>query len=41
MKIANYALKVKKQGYYLLRNPKGASPSVIRILKHKVTNVIH
>ena len=37
IKIANYALKMKKQGYQLLRNPKGTSSSVIRVLKHKKT----
>lgn len=29
--IAKYALKMKWQGYQLLRNPKGTSPNILRV----------
>ena len=35
--IAKYALKMKRQGYQLLKNPKGTSPNIIRILKYNKT----
>ena len=35
--IAKYALKMKRQGYQLLRNPKGTSPNIIRVLKYNKT----
>lgn len=34
IKIANYALKMKKQGYQLLRNPEGTPSSIVRVLKY-------
>lgn len=35
--IAKYALKMKRQGYQLLRNPKGTSSNIIRVLKYNKT----
>lgn len=35
--IAKYALKMKRQGYQLLKNPKGTSPNIIRVLKYNKT----
>ena len=35
--IAKYALKMKWQGYQLLRNPKGTSPNILRVLKYNKT----
>ena len=34
IRIANFALKMKRQGYQLLRNPKELSPSIVRVLKY-------
>ena len=35
--IVEYALKMKRQGYQLLRNPKGTSPNILRFLKYNKT----
>lgn len=35
--IAKYALEMKRQGYQLLKNPKGTSPNIIRVLKYNKT----
>ena len=37
VKIANYALKMKKQGYQLLKNPKGTPNTVVSVLKYDRT----
>ncbi len=39
--IAKYALKMKWQGYQLLKNPKGTSPNIIRDLKYNKTYDTH
>ena len=38
MKIANYALKMKKQGYQLLKNPKGTPYTVVSVIKYNKTH---
>ena len=34
LKIISYALDMKKQGYQLLKNPKGTPSSIVRVIKH-------